>query len=106
MTFAKGLKVDVEKIRAAFPPPWSHPSYRSTFLTNAEIGVLKMVAYGKTNQEIAAALFVDVTTTRTHAKKIHAKCDIKGRARLAIAAYEFYNKENKLGPRQPKKETR
>ena len=89
MVFGKGLKADVERIRAAFPPPWSHPSFRAPYLTKAELGVLKMVAYGKTNQEIADALFVHVTTVRTHVKKIHAKCDIAGRSRLAIAAYKF-----------------
>ena len=94
MKIDKELAADVEKIKAAYPPRWSHPSYRNPYLTESELGVLKMVAYGKTNQEIAKALFIDPTTVRTHVKHIHGKCDIKGRPRLAIAAYKFYNGEN------------
>jgi len=54
-----------------------------------------MIGLGKTNEEIATALFIHPTTVRTHAKRLHAKCDIKGRALLAIAAYKFYEREKK-----------
>lgn len=90
MTDDKELDEDVKKIKNAFPPRWSHPSYRNQYFTESELVVLKMVAYGKTNGEIAKTLFIHPTTVRTHMKHIYAKCDIKGRSRLAIAAYKFY----------------
>jgi DNA-binding CsgD family transcriptional regulator len=57
-----------------------------------------MIALGKTNQEIGDALFIHASTVRTHVKKIHSKCDVKGRPRLAIAAYQACSKvEEKNG---------
>jgi DNA-binding CsgD family transcriptional regulator len=86
------LNKDVRKLKGAFPPPWSHPSWRAPYyLTNTELRVLALVAFGKTNQEIADALFISPLTVRTHVKRIHAKSDIKGRPRLAVTAYKVWS---------------
>jgi DNA-binding CsgD family transcriptional regulator len=97
----KTLAQDVRKIREAFPPPWSHPNERAPlFLTRAELRVLGLVAFGKTNAEIGKELFIEKDTVRTHVKRIHAKCDVKGRSRLAVAAYKIQaggdDRESKL----------
>lgn len=85
------LDNDVRKLKDAFPPPWSHPNYRAPYyLTNTELRVLAILAFGKTNLEIGDALFISPLTVRTHVKRIHAKSDIKGRPRLAVAAYKVW----------------
>ena len=57
-------------------------------LTQSEFRVFRLLGLGLTNQEIAESLFISPLTVRTHVKRIHAKCDIQGRARLALAAYQ------------------
>jgi len=57
-------------------------------LTQSEFRVFRLLGLGLTNQEIAESLFISPLTVRTHVKRIHAKCDIKGRAKLALAAYQ------------------
>jgi RNA polymerase sigma factor (sigma-70 family) len=57
-------------------------------LTQSEFRVFRLLGLGLTNQEIAETLFISPLTVRTHVKRIHAKCDIKGRAKLALAAYQ------------------
>ena len=98
----EGLGQDVERLLSAFPPPWSHPRFRAVcnYLTNRELEVLNMIAYGKTNIEIGKALFISPVTVREHTKKIHAKSEIRGRSRLAVAAYKIlaggYDRESSL----------
>ncbi|HDT14437.1 MAG TPA: LuxR family transcriptional regulator [Candidatus Aminicenantes bacterium] len=57
-------------------------------LTQSEFRVFRLLGLGLTNQEIAESLFISPLTVRTHVKRIHAKCDIQGRAKLALAAYQ------------------
>ena len=57
-------------------------------LTQSEFKVFRLLGLGLTNQEIAETLFISPLTVRTHVKRIHAKCDIKGRAKRALAAYQ------------------
>lgn len=62
-------------------------------LTQAEFKVFRLLGLGLTNEEVAKALFISPLTVRTHVKRIHAKCDIKGRAKLALAAYQVCHHE-------------
>jgi RNA polymerase sigma factor (sigma-70 family) len=57
-------------------------------LTQAEFKVFRLLGLGLSNEEVAQTLFISPLTVRTHVKRIHAKCDIKGRAKLALAAYQ------------------
>lgn len=59
-------------------------------LTPAEEAVYKLVGLGLSNEELAAALFISALTVRTHVKRIHAKLEIVGRARLAIESYKAH----------------
>jgi len=62
-------------------------------LTPAEFKVFRLLGLGLTNQEIADGLYISPLTVRTHVKKLHAKCDIKGRAKLALIAYQVCYRE-------------
>ncbi|HLP11892.1 MAG TPA: response regulator transcription factor [Flavobacteriales bacterium] len=58
--------------------------YASEELTPKEIEVMQKIAEGKTNKEIADALFVSVNTIKTHLKNIFVKLNIASRAEAML----------------------
>jgi DNA-binding CsgD family transcriptional regulator len=49
--------------------------------------VLRQVAQGYSNQEIADALFIAESTAKTHVKRILAKLGVRNRAEAVVFAY-------------------
>ena len=63
------------------------PPQPGTVLTPREREVLRMVAAGRSNQEIADALFLSVGTVKVHVTHILAKLGVKSRAAAADHAH-------------------
>jgi len=55
-------------------------------LTPTEFQVLRLVGKGKSNDEIAEALFISKNTVRSHIKSIYAKLNTHSRLQLALYA--------------------
>jgi DNA-binding NarL/FixJ family response regulator len=57
-------------------------------LSPRELDVVKLVARGLTNAEIAARLFISVGTVKTHLGSVQAKLDARNRVEIAAWAWE------------------
>jgi DNA-binding CsgD family transcriptional regulator len=58
-------------------------------LTPAERRVAALVAEGRTNREVAAALFLGERTVATHLTRIYAKLGVRSRTELASKVQMF-----------------
>ena len=59
---------------------------RKTVLTPSEQRVAELAAAGKTNRDVAAALFISPKTVEANLARIYRKLDIKSRAELGRTA--------------------
>ena len=57
-------------------------------LTDREHEVLRLVAQGLSNTEIAETLVVSLTTVKTHVNRIFAKLHLENRVQAVVRAYE------------------
>lgn len=69
------------------PDAVRHP-FAGKHLSNRELEVIKLVAQGKTNKQIADELFLSSETVRTYLKRMFIKFDVKHRTELAMLAYQ------------------
>lgn len=57
-------------------------------LSARELEVLRLVAAGSTNREVARALFISEATVKTHLLHIYAKLEVRDRASAVAAGYQ------------------
>lgn len=80
-------EVDVALAPTSREPSPSVPPQPGTALTPREREVLRLVASGRSNQDIADALFLSVGTVKVHVTHILAKLGVKSRAAAADHAH-------------------
>ncbi|MGW0803526.1 response regulator [Nonomuraea sp. NPDC002799] len=68
--------------------PKRAPQAANDPLTDRELDVVRLVARGRTNQEMAAELFVSLSTVKTHLGSIQAKLGVRNRVEIAAWAWE------------------
>ena len=69
-------------------PEIAYTPKSKSLLTQRQIEILKLVALGKTNQEIADQLFIGKTTVETHRKNMIRILNLKGAGELLRYALE------------------
>ena len=84
-----GMRPLMERVRERLdriqPPPAARPTLPSG-LTPREVEVLRLVATGKTDREIAEELFISVATVSTHVRNLLNKTGVANRTEAASYA--------------------
>jgi DNA-binding NarL/FixJ family response regulator len=75
-----------EVARRRVPEPRAVPGLAR--LTERELDVLRLMARGMSNGEIAAALYLGEATVKTHVGRVLGKLDARDRVQAVVAAYE------------------
>ncbi len=76
----------------------ARPSGPGGEISEREVDVLRMVALGHTNADIAEELYISVRTVETHRAHVQQKLGLKARADLVRVAREFGLIDDDIGP--------
>jgi DNA-binding NarL/FixJ family response regulator len=78
-----------EKAIAKIPPPSASPPPDWTDLTPREREVLRLIAAGASNREIAQTLYISEGTVKNHVTRILSQLGLRDRTQAAIFANSF-----------------
>jgi DNA-binding NarL/FixJ family response regulator len=88
---ARAGRLDAESAEAVLVAA-GHPASRRTpwsaGLTAREVEVLRLVAQGRSNREIATELFIAEKTARNHVERVYAKLGVNNRTQATLAAID------------------
>jgi DNA-binding NarL/FixJ family response regulator len=76
------------RLVSAFARPTGAADPRLSSLTDREKDVLRLVAQGLSNAEVARTLVIGETTVKTHVSRLLAKLGLASRTQAVVLAYE------------------
>jgi LuxR family maltose regulon positive regulatory protein len=84
----------LDRLLAAFPAREDSaqqlaPSDQRLILSDRELEVLRLLAAGQSNAEIAERLIISLGTVKAHTSNIYRKLDVRGRAQAIVKAREL-----------------
>jgi HD-GYP domain-containing protein (c-di-GMP phosphodiesterase class II) len=88
---ARAGRLDAESVDAVLVAAGHRGSRRTPWsagLTAREVEVLRLVAQGRSNREIAAELFIAEKTARNHVERLYAKLGVNNRTQATLAAID------------------
>jgi LuxR family maltose regulon positive regulatory protein len=81
---------DAEPTSAAVQNRQSKIQNPPVLLSDRELEVLRLIAAGQSNEEIAAQLIISLGTVKAHTSNIYRKLDVRGRAQAVVRARELH----------------
>ena len=88
---ARDGRLDIESVEAVLAAAGHRTSRRTSWsagLTAREVEVLRLVAQGRSNREIATELFIAEKTARNHVERVYAKLGVNNRTQASLAAID------------------
>ena len=78
------------RLMRQFAPRRGEPrhAFADAVLSERELQVIRLVARGRSNQEVADELFLSLETVRTYLRRMFAKLGVNDRTQLAVLAHE------------------
>lgn len=88
---ARAGRFDAESVAAVLAVADPGTSRRTPWpagLTDREVEILRLVAQGRSNREIAAELFIAEKTVRNHVERVYTKLGVNNRTQAGLAAID------------------